>query len=416
MPSILNHGIATPAPATPATPSCSSCSTTHPGTSAVYFLSSTTDSATKFPSIPPYFVFSIFVSASHIHWCISQKSRTSHSIFSREGWPASQRLRGSGYSRLHSEERARYVMMARLAGKHVFIHNISTSLGTDKPEPFRFSTSPSRGSSPNLSHGNSTQGPSSSTQSPRKTLTKNPNGVYRWQGAGSSRPRNRYQSPGFGSRPQQSRIKLSPPKTPLTTDTKRRRVGDEAESLAPQRSSVPSASGSTSAVGDPSSSSAPTSHPPQLGIHSPMPTPNGKTPAPPTPSAPVTPKANGVQGNRLRTTGLSATPAVPSPLRQTWKGNDSPPQPPQASRPTRAADFMTELLKEVTPPKKPDVSNPYQTASPVKPPPRKSQPKRQRPTPKPTEQPKEKGPELTAQEIIEATVPKARVLSSYYLI
>lgn len=278
--------------------------------------------------------------------------------------------------------------------------------GTDKPEPFRFSTSPSRGSSPNLSHGNSTQGPSLSTQSPRKTLTKNPNGVYRWQGAGSSRPRNRYQSPGFGSRPQQSRIKLSPPKTPLTTDTKRRRVGDEAESLAPQRSSVPSASGSTSAVGDSSSSSAPTSHPPQLGIHSPMPTPNGKTPAPPTPSAPVTPKANGVQGNRLRTTGLSATPAVPSPLRQTWKGNDSPPQPPQASRPTRAADFMTELLKEVTPPKKPDVSNPYQTASPVKPPPRKSQPKRQRPTPKPTEQPKEKGPELTAQEIIEATVPK----------
>lgn len=111
IPPILNHGIATP---TPATPSCSSCST-YPSTSTVYFPSSTTDSTTKFPSIPPYFVFSIFVSASHIYWRIGQKSRTSHSLFSREGWPASQRLRGSGNSRLHPEERARYVMMARLA-------------------------------------------------------------------------------------------------------------------------------------------------------------------------------------------------------------------------------------------------------------------------------------------------------------
>ena len=74
---------------------------------------------------------------------------------------------------------------------------------------------------------------------------------------------------------------------------------------------------------------------------------------------------------------------------------------------------MTELLKEVTPPKKPDVSNPYQTASPVPvKPAKKPQPKRQRPTAKPTEKPKETTPELTAQEIIEATVPKARVLSS----
>ncbi|KAL4062479.1 hypothetical protein J3A83DRAFT_4417841 [Scleroderma citrinum] len=279
--------------------------------------------------------------------------------------------------------------------------------GADKPEPFRFSTSPSRGSSPNLASGNSSCDLSSSIPSPRKTLTKNPNGVYRWQGAGSSRPRNRYQSPGFGSRPQPSRIKLSPPKTPLTTDTKRRRVDDEAGSLAPQRSSMPSTSGSTSTVRL-SSSSEPTSQPPQPSTSFPMTTPNGKTSTSLTPSAPVTPKSNGVQGNRIRTTGLSTTPAVPSPLRQTWKGNDSPPQPPQASRPTRAADFMTELLKEVTPPKKPDVSNPYQTASPVKPPPKKPQSKRQRPAPKPTEKPKETGPELTAQEIIEATVPRAR--------
>ncbi|KAF8141690.1 hypothetical protein EV363DRAFT_1443599 [Boletus edulis] len=84
------------------------------------------------------------------------------------------------------------------------------------------------------------------------------------------------------------------------------------------------------------------------------------------------------------------TPAIPSPLRQTWKESDSSPQ------------------AEVTPTKKPDVSNPYQTASPVKPPApvRKPVVKRAKPAAKPAEKPKEQEPEISAQAIIEATVPK----------
>ncbi|KAF8141689.1 hypothetical protein EV363DRAFT_1443598 [Boletus edulis] len=106
----------------------------------------------------------------------------------------------------------------------------------DKPEPFRFSVSPSRSASPSQSQG------IGNTQTPRRILSRNPNGVYRWQGAGSSRPRNRYQSPGFAPRPQQHRMKLSPPKTPVTSDTKRRRVDDEAEFSSPQKPTVPSTS------------------------------------------------------------------------------------------------------------------------------------------------------------------------------
>jgi hypothetical protein len=66
---------------------------------------------------------------------------------------------------------------------------------------------------------------------------------------------------------------------------------------------------------------------------------------------------------------------------------------------------MTELIKEVTPPKKPDVSNPYQTASPVKPPVKKPV-RRTRATAKPAVPENPKKPELSPQAIIEATVPK----------
>ncbi|KAH0836593.1 hypothetical protein J3R83DRAFT_8293 [Lanmaoa asiatica] len=254
----------------------------------------------------------------------------------------------------------------------------------DRPEPFRFSVSPSRSASPNQSQG------INNIQTPRKTLPRNPNGVYRWQGAGSSRPRNRYQSPGFAPRPQQHRIKLSPPKTPLATDTKRRRCPIPRLSFSQVRCwylllhphATPTGPSVTFLNGKPTVSSA----------------------------APVTPKANGILP-RIRTGGLPmkpTTPAIPSPLRQTWKESDSPPQGSPPSRSTRAADFMTELIKEVTPPKKPDVSNPYQTASPVKPPApvRKPVAKRPKPTVKPAEQPREQVPEMSAQAIIEATVPK----------
>jgi hypothetical protein len=66
---------------------------------------------------------------------------------------------------------------------------------------------------------------------------------------------------------------------------------------------------------------------------------------------------------------------------------------------------MTGLIKEVTPTKKPDVSNPYQTANPVKMPTRKPPTRRLRPGVEKKEKQK-KEPEVTAQAIIEATVPK----------
>ena len=87
---------------------------------------------------------------------------------------------------------------------------------------------------------------------------------------------------------------------------------------------------------------------------------------------------------------------------------------------------MAELIKETTPPKKPDLSNPYQLASPVGKvgPPRRSI-KRPRATGRPVtltkaeneeekgkkEEPKEKEKlmEYSPQTIIEATVPKVRI-------
>ncbi|KAF8449104.1 hypothetical protein L210DRAFT_3500646 [Boletus edulis BED1] len=258
----------------------------------------------------------------------------------------------------------------------------------DKPEPFRFSVSPSRSASPSQSQG------IGNTQTPRRILSRNPNGVYRWQGAGSSRPRNRYQSPGFAPRPQQHRMKLSPPKTPVTNDTKRRRVDDEAEFSSPQKPAVPSTSTASFSGVVPDAPITPSRH----ATGSSTIFLNGKPTVPftPTPAPPVTPKVNGIQP-RVRTGGLAmkpTTPAIPSPLRQTWKESDSSPQASPPSRPTRAADFMTELIKE--------------TASPVKPPApvRKPVVKRAKPAAKPAEKPKEQEPEMSAQAIIEATVPK----------
>jgi hypothetical protein len=86
---------------------------------------------------------------------------------------------------------------------------------------------------------------------------------------------------------------------------------------------------------------------------------------------------------------------------------------------------MAELIKETTPPKKPDLANPYQLASPVGKvgPPRRST-KRPRATGRPValtkaeneeekekkEEPKvEKLMEYSPQTIIEATVPKVRI-------
>ena len=89
---------------------------------------------------------------------------------------------------------------------------------------------------------------------------------------------------------------------------------------------------------------------------------------------------------------------------------------------------MAELIKETTPPKKPDLANPYQLASPVGKvgPPRRST-KRPRATGRPvtltTVENEEKGKkeetkekeklmEYSPQTIIEATVPKVRIYKS----
>lgn len=71
---------------------------------------------------------------------------------------------------------------------------------------------------------------------------------------------------------------------------------------------------------------------------------------------------------------------------------------------------MTELIREATPPKKPDIANPYQTASPVKTaklptkkPVRKPRAVSMQPS---TEEKEKKQPQMSMQEIIEATLPK----------
>lgn len=68
---------------------------------------------------------------------------------------------------------------------------------------------------------------------------------------------------------------------------------------------------------------------------------------------------------------------------------------------------MTELIKEVTPPKKPDLVNPYEAANPmIKPAPKKQPVRRTRAATRAGAQAPKKDPELTPQAIIEATVPK----------
>ncbi|OJT09844.1 hypothetical protein TRAPUB_13714 [Trametes pubescens] len=279
----------------------------------------------------------------------------------------------------------------------------------DRAEPFRFSKSPStpaRGATPTinfLSPSSSEQmvgAAGTAAQNGRKTLARNPMGVYRWQGGGSARPRNRYQSPGFGSTAARPTIKLTPERP--KTDSKRRRVGDDATTSSPQR--VPktngvSAASSSSSVANMANGSVAASGSQTNGK------PNGAHVA----VAPATP--------RVRTSGVikPTAPAVPSPLRQTWGQSDSPPQssPSKASKPTRAASFMTELIKEVTPPKKPDFANPYEAQGPViRPAPKKQTARKTRSSAKAEaeklekEKAKTKELELTPQAIIEATGSK----------
>lgn len=192
--------------------------------------------------------------------------------------------------------------------------------------------------------------------------------------------------------------------TPLP-DSKRRRVGDESSS-------------SSVSTQRPSISEPPARKVPFPSRVSPTSGTNGIGNRPnPLPSP-----------SRLRTPVKLTAPVVPSPLRQTWSEtsstssqNETRKTPPQ----TKTANFMAELIKETTPPKKPDLANPYQLASPVGKvgPPRRST-KRPRATGRPaaltkaandeekgTKEPKEKEEmkEYSPQSIIEATVPKVRI-------
>ncbi|KAJ2914651.1 hypothetical protein MD484_g5768, partial [Candolleomyces efflorescens] len=259
-----------------------------------------------------------------------------------------------------------------------------------KPEPFRFQSAPpppSREASPATSTPAAT---------PRRTLKRNPNGPYRWEGAGSAKAtrRNRYASPAFGT-PQ-----LSPEKSKTDGDKKRRKVDEEASS---------------------NESSSISKHP--FPASSPQPsTSRVNGPTAPKITIPVSP-------SKLKAPALlkPTTPSQPSPLRQAWstspsssqedltKMDQAQPSPPKQSS---AASIMSSIIQEVTPPKKPDLSNPYQTASPLAKvaPPRRSA-RRTRATGRPTtpendkKQKEEKVAEgdsqdFPAQTVIEATLPK----------
>lgn len=145
--------------------------------------------------------------------------------------------------------------------------------------------------------------------------------------------------------------------------------------------------------------------------------PTTPTPQTSSPASPTRP--------RLVVPQKPTTPAIPSPLRYAWS-NGSPeggiipaPLASTTRQITKTANLMVELIKEATPPpKKPDVSNPYQTANPVfkaavtkiKPRPKKPRVIEKKPEPLKSEEDVPQNidveKEHSAQVIIEATVPK----------
>ncbi|KAJ3835835.1 hypothetical protein F5878DRAFT_727242 [Lentinula raphanica] len=303
---------------------------------------------------------------------------------------------------------------------------IQKSTPVEEHETFRFSTptsnptTPLRGNTPLFPSTNNINtvpfsfSPSytanaPTTPSPAKPLLlkQNPNGTYRWEGGGSAkqkqerngRSKNRYHSPAFGPPPRSSSGRLvlreSPEKAaePVKTDTKRRRVGEEIPSSTPSgfspliRSPAPAPSPTRAAEARRIPISATPSRTSSSQI---KPTEESKAPS----ASTSTTSLNGVKSStsiaHLRASLKPTTPARPSPLRQAW-GQPSSPTPSSKSsddghspissmttattkkpkmmvsqKATKTASFMSELIKEVTPVKNLDVSNPYQAASPVK--------------------------------------------------
>ncbi|KAK0467228.1 uncharacterized protein EV420DRAFT_673053 [Desarmillaria tabescens] len=300
--------------------------------------------------------------------------------------------------------------------RFIILPNINVIAGQGRErERFRFSNSPSphRGNSPALTANSEAGGPAT----PTKMLSKNPNGDYRWKGGGSAkvRPRGRYQSPAFGpSRATPDRLILGDSTLTSITDntkadTKRRRVTN----------------GHGSSFAEPSGASATPTTPKSIPFprrDTPMASPAFNTSSISSANPPALngspPKLNGLPAStstpRFRPTFVPpkpTTPAVPSPLRQAWGQTSpgSPETPPQTQKQSSAANFMAALIKDNTPTKKPDISNPYQTPGSI----RATKSKRLRATGKPAipkkqavEEKKEKEKVYSPQAIIEATVPK----------
>ncbi|KAJ7132152.1 hypothetical protein C8R44DRAFT_849716 [Mycena epipterygia] len=252
---------------------------------------------------------------------------------------------------------------------------IHKSTPTEKTEPFRFSASaslpstPARGNSP--AHDLFTIGASSSTSalngsSPRKTLSKNPNGVYRWSGGGSARPsKNRYASPAFGTPARAASEHLvfrdTPGQQQNDASPKRRRLETPAATPPPvPRSAAPGPSPTRAAASQyfPFPLSTPASSP--VSGHSP-------TVTAPTPAAAATTPA------RAALALVKTVPAHPSPLRQAWGGSpgsspSSAGSSPAQRTPTKTAMMVTSLLRDAdaeVPRRTAEVRNPYQSASPV---------------------------------------------------
>ncbi|KAF7309574.1 E3 sumo-protein ligase 2-like protein [Mycena indigotica] len=225
---------------------------------------------------------------------------------------------------------------------------IHKSTPPDKPEPFRFSSSaslpptPARGNSPVTPTTDLfVVGPSGSSgaMNPRRTLSKNPNGIYRWSGGGSARPsKNRYTSPAFGtpSRPSSPHLVFrDSPKA--EAPTKRRRL----ETPSPVPPAVPRSAGPA-----------------------PSPTRLASVPALATPAQPPTTPVKSM-------TKVKSVPVVPSPLRQAWGSSPASSVSSSASSPTtstKAASLLTAIIRDANaelPTRFADVRNPYQAASPV---------------------------------------------------
>ncbi|EIN06108.1 hypothetical protein PUNSTDRAFT_145461 [Punctularia strigosozonata HHB-11173 SS5] len=290
----------------------------------------------------------------------------------------------------------------------------------DSREPFHFeyttpSPTPLRGTTPAAPPADAPQpngaASGSTTTTPRRMLSRNPNGDLFWNGGGSARAvrRNHFQSPGFGSgRPAPSSIKLQT--RSLTTESKRRRVGEDAASSTARPAETH--------VANPTAANGPTGT--RLG-----PVVNGAFPISNAPPGVNGTPAKETQAARLRANEKPTAPKFSSPLRQGWTPGSppSPATPPQARevRPTRAANVLADLIKEATPPqRRPEVVNPYEQRAGVKLPAR-TQAKRKAKA-KAAAQSKAKAAaaaeeekkrkeekafeELSAQELISATVPK----------